>query len=197
MEIHRRHVLTILLASSACTRKPAPVEMLPDFGRLPAFQLIDQSGRSFSRADFAGKVWIVDFIFTRCGSACPRLTAQMRKLQDRVTFFPEARLLSISIDPEHDTSQILSTYAARYKTDPARWSFLTGDKATIRAMQVKTERHMDPEDIIVHSKHFYLVDGNGYIRGEYPVNDPAASEDILVDLKRLIANPAKPEPGVS
>jgi cytochrome oxidase Cu insertion factor (SCO1/SenC/PrrC family) len=49
----------------------------------------------------------------------------------------------------------------------------------------------------VHSKHFYLVDSNGYIRGEYPVNDPAASEDILVDLKRLIANPAKPEPGVS
>jgi protein SCO1/2 len=197
MNIYRRQVLMILLASSACTRNPAPVEMLPDFGQLPEFQLVDQSGRAFSRASLAGKVWIVDFIFTRCSGACPRLTTQMRKLQDRITVFPQARMLSISIDPEYDTAPVLSAYAARYKTDPALWSFLTGDKAAIRAMQVKTERHMDPEDIIVHSKHFYLVDSNGYIRGEYPVNDPAASEDILVDLKRLIANPAKPEPGVS
>jgi protein SCO1/2 len=171
--------------------------MLPDFGRLPDFQLTDQAGRQFSSANFAGKAWIVDFIFTRCQSVCPRLTSRMRELQNRVAAIPQARLVSISIDPEFDTVPVLAAYAQRYKTDPERWSFLTGSKATIRALQVKTERHMDPEEIISHSKHFYLVDGNGYIRGEYPVNDPGATEDILVDLKRLIANPQKPEPGVT
>jgi len=194
---HRLHALLLVLTLifGSCVRKP--FEPLPDFGRLPDFQLTDQSGRPFSSADFAGKVWVLDFIFTRCNSACPRLTTQMRKLQDRIAAIPQARLLSISIDPDFDTAPVLANYAQRYNTDPARWRFLTGNKATIRALQVKTERHMDPEEIISHSKHIYLLDGNGYIRGEYPVNDPNATEDILVDLKRLIANPQKPEPGVS
>lgn len=197
MKLLRRDLLISALISPACIRSPEPGPLLPDFGRLPEFKLIDQSGRTFTSSDFAGKVWIVDFIFTRCNSACPRLTVQMRKLQDRIVSIPQARLLSISIDPEFDTVGVLAAYAERYKTDPVRWSFLTGNRATIRALQVKTERHMDPDEIISHSKHIYLVDGNGYIRGEYPVNDPGASEDILVDLKRLIANPQKPEPGVS
>lgn len=197
MSLHRRTFFSLALASVACTRKSAPVELLPDFGRLPHFELTDQSGRTFSSADFAGKVWVVDFIFTRCQSACPRLTTKMRGLQDRIASMPAARMLSISIDPEFDTPPVLAAYAQKYKTDSARWSFLTGDKTVIRALQVKTERHMDPEEIISHSKHIYLVDGDSYIRGEYPINDPGATEDILVDLKRLIANPQKPEPGVS
>jgi protein SCO1/2 len=184
-----RLCIAVAVLCSACARwRP-----LPDFGQLPEFELKDQTGKPFARADLKSKVWLVDFIFTRCQSVCPRMTAEMRKLQNRIEAIPEARLLSVSIDPDHDTAAVLLRYAASYQVDHSRWLFLTGEKATIRRMQEKTERHLDPEEITVHSKHFYLVDGNGYVRGVYSLAQPGAADEMIRDLQTLVKNPGKPE----
>lgn len=191
----RRAFLAVTLAA-ACRRKPA-AEPLPDMGALSDFTLLDAAGKPFSRSQLSGKVWVMDFIFTRCQSVCPRMSTEMRAIQEQLRAVPQARLLSITIDPDHDTPAVLAAYAARYHADPTRWSFVTGGKDTIRALQVNAQRHLDPEEITAHSKQLYLLDGEGFIRGVYSISQPGAAAGLLHDLRRLIAGPARPEPGVS
>jgi protein SCO1/2 len=104
---------------------------LPVYGSVPDFALIDQHGRPLRKADLAGNIWIASFIFTNCPDECPLMTAEMAKLQADLADVPDLRLVSITVDPQHDTPQILSQYAARFQADPERWFFLTGDKSTI------------------------------------------------------------------
>ena len=96
-------VLPLLLA-----RQPSN---LLDLGQLPAFSLVDQDGKPFGGQEARGRVWIADFIFTSCSDACPRLTARMRSLQDRLDPAQPIGLLSITVDPERDTSAKLAEYA--------------------------------------------------------------------------------------
>lgn len=174
--------------------QPDDAGQLPDFGQVPHFQLIDQTGRSFNRSELAGQCWVADFIFTRCAAVCPRLTQEMAVIQRETAANPNVRLLSFSIDPEYDTVDRLREYAARHHADSARWRFLTGDKNVIRQIQIKTQRHLDPEEITAHSKQFYLLDGEGYIRGVYSMTQPGSRAEVLADLARLIASPARPQP---
>ncbi|MCZ2147863.1 MAG: SCO family protein [Bryobacterales bacterium] len=193
-KLSRRHIL-LTFATTACRRPSAGLELLPDAGQLPEFSLLTETGAPFLRRDLAGKVWVMDFIFTRCTLVCPRLTAEMRKMQQQVGSLPGVGLLSISIDPEYDTPRRLLAYAALHKAGTPQWRFLTGGKETIRALQVKTQRHLDPEEITAHGKQFYLLDGEGYIRGIYSMTVPGKREEVLADLRKLLRNPARPEPG--
>ncbi len=192
--LSRRHIL-LIFATTACRHPPVEPELLPDAGQLPEFSLLTETGAPFLRRHLAGKAWIMDFIFTRCTLVCPRLTAEMRKIQQQVASLPDVGLLSISIDPEYDTPQRLLAYAALHKANTSQWRFLTGAKETIRALQVKTQRHLDPDEITAHSKQFYLLDGEGYIRGIYSMTVPGKREEVLEDLRKLLRNPARPEPG--
>jgi cytochrome oxidase Cu insertion factor (SCO1/SenC/PrrC family) len=101
------------------------------YGSVPDFTLIDQRGRPFRKTDLAGKIWIANFIFTNCPDECPLMTAELAKLEADLADVLELRLVSITVDPQHDTPPILSQYAARFQADPERWFFLTGDKGTI------------------------------------------------------------------
>jgi cytochrome oxidase Cu insertion factor (SCO1/SenC/PrrC family) len=83
------------------------------------------------KTDLEGKLWITNFIFTNCPDVCPVMTAEMAQLQAELTDVLELRLVSITVDPEHDTPPVLSQYAQRFNADPARWLFLTGDKRAI------------------------------------------------------------------
>src|SRR5215510_14587164 len=104
---------------------------LPIYGTVPDFSLIDQDGRPVQRADLQGKVWIASFIFTNCPNECPLMTAAMAQLQSHLAHVADLRLVSISVDPDHDTPVVLSQYAERFNADPSRWFFLTGDKQAI------------------------------------------------------------------
>lgn len=103
----------------------------PVYGSVPDFTLIDQGGRPLRMTALAGKIWIVNFIFTNCPDECPLMTAEMARLQADLAEVPELRLVSITVDPQHDTPLILSQYATRFQANPERWFFLTGDKGTI------------------------------------------------------------------
>jgi cytochrome oxidase Cu insertion factor (SCO1/SenC/PrrC family) len=104
---------------------------LPVYGSVPDFTLIDQHGRPLRKSDLAGNIWIANFIFTNCPDECPLMTAEMARLQADLADVLDLRLVSITVDPQHDTPQILSQYAARFQANPERWFFLTGDKGTI------------------------------------------------------------------
>jgi cytochrome oxidase Cu insertion factor (SCO1/SenC/PrrC family) len=105
--------------------------LLPVYGSIPNFALIDQSGHPVRRGDLEGKVWIADFIFTNCPDECPLMTVEMAQMQSELAHMADFRLVSISVDPDRDTPAVLSEYAERFNADPGRWLFLTGDKRAI------------------------------------------------------------------
>jgi len=114
-----------------------PSLQLSVYGQVPEFSFIERSGRTIERSEFLGKVWVIDFIYTRCADTCPLQSAEMKRLQADLSTEPDVRLVSITVDPRRDTGQVLSRYADRFGADPKRWLFLTGDKEAIHrfAMQ--------------------------------------------------------------
>lgn len=98
---------------------------------MPDFTLLDRSGRPVGRADLLGKVWLLNFIYTRCTETCPTQSFQVARLQSEFADAPDLRLVSITVDPQHDTPELLTEYAERHGADRDRWLFLTGDKREI------------------------------------------------------------------
>jgi protein SCO1 len=172
------------------------LEKLSDYGAVPEFSLIERSGRSVSLASLRGKIWIADFIYTNCPDTCPLETATMASLQEQFGHNNQLRLVSFSVDPEHDTPQVLTSYAERYKADAARWLFLTGDKKQItqlvqegfRLSAVPAADSTNKDTIILHSSRFVLVDRNGEIRGYYDSLDNIALDRLKKDVRTLLLN---------
>lgn len=104
---------------------------LPRLGEVPAFTLIERSGQPVTRADLLGKVWIANFLYTRCPSECPLMSHALAQLQDALAAERDVRLVSMTVDPEYDTPEVLTHYAQRFAAHPQRWLFLTGEKATL------------------------------------------------------------------
>ncbi len=148
-----------------------------ELGHVPSFSLTDQLNRKVSDQDLRGSVWVANFVFTRCPSVCPMLTAKFQALQTKLGKLPGVRYVSISVDPEYDTPQVLAEYAQRFSADATRWQFLTGplkdiEKTVVNGFKIhmgKAEPSAnDPTLIeIMHGEHFVLVDREGVIRGYY------------------------------
>jgi cytochrome oxidase Cu insertion factor (SCO1/SenC/PrrC family) len=165
--------------------------------RLPEFVLENERGESAGLLDRHGRVWVADFIFTRCAGTCPMITARMAELAAACASDPALKdvdFVSFSIDPEYDRPEVLRDYAARVHADPERWTFLTGTRAALRGLvrdgfKLPVEDQDDAAMPILHSQSFILVDREGGVRG---VVDPLGEhglEDIEQALARLVAEP--------
>lgn len=172
-------------------RRPEPPPVL---GQVPDFTLTNRDGRTVRRADLAGKPWIADFIFTRCPASCPIMTARMARLNRELPSDSAVRLVSFTVDPDHDTPQVLQQYAASFKA-PGRWLFLTGDKQALYHLSregFKLGIEMNPQpasgsiEPILHSTRFVLVDGEGRIRGYYDGFDEESMGKLEVDLGAIV-----------
>ena len=167
--------------------RPGP---LPILGTVPDFSLAERGGSAVRAADLAGHVWIADFIFTRCPDFCPALTARMAGLQKVVPAGGDpVRLVSFSVDPAHDTPEVLREYASRAGAD-AGWLFLTGPRdalATLLRDGFKVAYAADgpPTSPITHSDRFVLVDRELRIRGYYHGTDPADIARLARDATAL------------
>ena len=179
-------------------KSPVP-EVLID---LPAWELSDQNGDRFGSADLDGQVYIASFFFTRCKTICPALTRSMRSLQDRLAEegidTDTVQLISISVDPENDVPEKLRAFAALHGVDPARWTLLTGEKESIRALleegfMVGMGELTEPTEglfDIAHSAKFALVDRTGGMRGHYA--SEGHERDILLDHAIYLAEHPSP-----
>jgi cytochrome oxidase Cu insertion factor (SCO1/SenC/PrrC family) len=169
-----------------------PAGPLPVIATVPDFSLTERSGRQMTLADFAGKVWVADFIFTRCSGPCPELSAKMRAMQNELADEPNVRLVSICLDPENDTPAALVDYAHRFKADPEKWVFLTGtDEEYVHSLVQKGFlQTVVPEskgNALVHSEYFIVIDGRGQIRSAHHGSEPSARELVLRDVRLLLA----------
>jgi protein SCO1/2 len=176
-------------------RRSSPA--LPQFGTLPAFSLTDEHGKPFSNLDLARKITVFDFVFTSCSTACPLLSQEMAKLQAEVVkrgLERRVALVSVSVDPERDTSERLKELAHRYGAEPGIWHFLRGDEAALRKVVVEglmqvMDKQADKSEkdgfTILHGTRFVVVDDKSRIRGFYDANDEGDRQRIVTDLVGL------------
>ena len=171
-----------------------PLEGLQRYGSVPQFSLVERSGKATSLADLRGSIWIADFIYTTCKDTCPMQTAEMAQLQEHWKDRAGLKLVSFSVDPEKDTTAVLSRYADRYKADAQRWLFLTGAKEEIgrlvqegfRLSAVALPGDGNVGSVIMHSPRFVLIDKQAEIRGYYDSRDPQAMQRLKADVAILI-----------
>lgn len=164
------------------------VGQLPVMRAVPDFTLTDQDGNTVTKDDLGGKIWIADFIFTRCKGPCPLMTSRMLEVQRALVKATDIKLVSVTVDPEHDTPEVLKSYATANHADPERWKFLTGDKAVIKKLVTEGfMQHLDEENgEPVHGTMFLVVDGNGMVRSARMLEDPELIPKILTDTGNLI-----------
>jgi protein SCO1 len=105
---------------------------------VPDFQLVDQDGHSIRLSDYRGKAVVLTFIYTRCPlpNFCPLMSRNFSQLEQRLSseFTNKYHLLSVSMDFEFDTPEVLKAYGARYQADSKDWTFATGNEEQIRSV---------------------------------------------------------------
>jgi protein SCO1/2 len=175
-------LVAIGLSVLSCANRAAKLE---DYGTVPHFTLTDSEGHPFDSNELRGKVWIVDFIFTNCPGPCPRMTSQMHKLSEKLKNDKDIRLVSISVDPEHDTPPVLNAYAHRFGGPTPQWTFLTGPLSTIDLLTVNTFHIGTVRNRLNHSTRFMLIDKNGHIRAYESTFDPGGMDKLQADAEAL------------
>lgn len=179
----------VALRLAACTSGSAP----PVYGTLPPFTLTAQDNTPVTADHLRGRIWIANFIFTRCPDICPALTQRMREVRRALPAGSEGvHAVSISVDPDHDTPAVLQDYALRHDAAGPDWTFLTGPPETIRALiqagfRLALSDNGSGAAGIVHSDRFVLIDRALRIRGYYRATDPAELDRLLADARRLLA----------
>lgn len=160
---------------------------------VPPFHFIDEDGKPFTDKDVEGKVLIVDFFFTRCTSICPKMSVQMQQLQLQLEDpkYADVLFLSHTVDPKHDTPEVLKGYAQRLEADPKRWKFLTGNAPDIYRQGnlgylLSANEDSSAAEQFVHSPQFVLVDKRHHIRGMYDGTSTEAMRSLKTDLDMLL-----------
>jgi len=152
------------------------------------FSLTDQEVRTIATKDLQGSPWIADFIFTRCGGTCPVMSHKMADLQQQTP--ASVKFVSFTVDPEHDTPQVLKEYAIPLKADPSRWHLLTGTPKEMAeaayGMKISVRPAADNKvEGILHSTHFLLVNGAGMVVGVYDSTSDESMKKLVTDAARL------------
>ena len=142
---------------------------LVKFEKVPDFEFVNQNGKVINNKDFEGKVFLVEFFFTTCPTICPKMNANMVKIQNEFYGNPDFGIASFSIDPEHDTPQVLKAYAKEKGATLKNWHFMTGEKEKIYDLSNKGFKlyagvNKDVEGGFEHSGLFALIDKKGFIR---------------------------------
>jgi protein SCO1/2 len=165
--------------------------------RLPDFSLTNQLGNKVGWKDMEGKVVVADFFFTHCPTICPRLTTNMKRLQDGISSGQKVgdqqprfvQFLSFTVDPERDSVEALRNWASRFSIDPDNWWLLTGDKKTIYDLSINDMKILaiDGKGVdtsFLHTDMIVLIDKNRNIRGYYHGLDTVSigqlSRDIIL-----------------
>ena len=204
----KNNCLFLLLAVVACKSKPAdkslalPFINKPDFTpewiatddpaykqihTIPAFSFTNQNGETVTEKNVAGKIYVSNFIFTRCGSICPAMTANMGILQQKYKNDDDVVLLSHSVTPQLDSVPVLKRYAEAHGIISGKWHLLTGNEDQIYALAKKqyfagdTIGYYQSGNEFLHTENFILVDRQRRIRGVY-------NGTLALEMERLIAD---------
>lgn len=161
------------------------------------FSLTERSGQTITKGDLLGRPWVAGFVFTRCAGPCPRVTGQMKLLQEQLKA-TDVQLVTFTVDPKHDTVEVLRDYAGQWGANTERWWFLTGDQGDIyhlihHSFEMPVVENVGedykPGFEIIHSVNLMHVDAQGRVVGKYDARDDVA----MVKLRRRLRGETVPE----
>lgn len=160
------------------------------YNTIPPFSFVNQEGDTVSEKIVEGKIYVTDFFFTTCPTICPVMKRQMIKVFNDIKGKPDVMILSHSIDPEHDTPQVLKKYAQDLGIEGQQWQFLTGQKEKIYEIGQKSYLATAKEDKsaeggYIHSGAFILVDKEKHVRGMYDGTTEEGTQKLIADIKTL------------
>jgi protein SCO1 len=158
---------------------------------LPDITLVDQNGHNVSLASLKGKPVLFDFIYTTCPGPCLVLTSRMKQIANRLgpKLGTEARIVSITVDPEHDHPEQLNAYAKAQGADVNGWLFLTGTPKQIDDVMAHFDliRQHEADGTVDHVLEFFLVDANGKALLQY-MGEKAGPDRVASDVERAAAH---------
>jgi protein SCO1 len=183
-------------AQDGSSLAPAP-DSPEEFNSVAPFALQDSTGGAVTRESLLGKPWIAGFVFTRCTGPCPVVTSNMRKAQDMLKD-DDVRLVTITVDAEYDTPEVLAAYAKAVGADTQRWTFLTGPPDAIKELSrksfmlpIENEAGKPAGESIVHRTNLTVVDARGVVRGYYDGENIAGVEAAVARARFLARDAAK------
>lgn len=165
--------------------------------KIPQFSATDHTGKKFTSEDLQKeKLWLVDTIFTRCNNICPPMTANMAKVQQELKKQNlDVKILSFTVDPDHDKPEVLKEFAEKYHADLNGWHFLTGyplkkiQNISETAFKVEITHSKGPTEevplMVDHSSRFYLVNHEGKVLRFYDGLKPDGQQ-IAKDVKQIL-----------
>ena len=160
---------------------------------IPKWSFFNQNGNSKSSKDFKNKVRLVDFFFTSCPTICPKMTVNMKKIQQLINTdcLNDIELLSFTVDPLRDSVEKLKEYCTTYNVDSKNWNMFTGDQNSIYELGVNGFLVPNQEDALapggfLHSEKMILIDKKNRIRGYYDGTDSLNIPIIVQHIKSLL-----------
>lgn len=176
---------------------------LPIYYQVPEFSLRNEFNKPFGTKDLVGKFYIANFMFTSCPTTCPALMEKMDKIQNRIRGLGnKAAIVTFTVDPKHDTPDVLYKYARKRNSNPFIWNYLTGAEADLKKIVIDgfkvpmgnkeaIEKKLETQTItlfdIAHTEKVVLVDNKGQVRGYYGTNK-LEMDRLMIDLGLLVNN---------
>ena len=158
--------------------------------RIGDFKLMNQDGQLKTTTDWNDKIVVADFFFTHCQVVCPKLTKNLKRVQEAYKNDADIFFTSFTVDPERDSVAQLKKYTTQFNIDIHNWDLFTGDKKEIYKlarnsfMLVATDGDGGPDDFI-HSENLVLVDKQKRIRGYYAGTNDKEVNQLIRDIKKL------------
>lgn len=159
------------------------------------FAFVNQYGEQISEKTVEGKIYVVDYFFTTCGSICPIMTGQMKRVQAAYLNENDVLILSHTVWPEVDTVEQMLRYAKEKGVVKNKWHLLTGNKERLYDLARKSYFVLKPaeaEDVgdgnsdFIHTNNFVLIDRNRQIRGYYDGTDSLEVDQLIRDIATLL-----------
>lgn len=166
--------------------------------KVPAFSFVNQNGKMITNKDYKGIVYVIEFFFTTCPTICPRMNANLIQIQNSFTEFENFGIASFTINPEHDTPEVLKAYADNYGVVNPNWNLMTGDQDTIyklanEGFNLYTAQDDAAEGGFEHSGNFALIDKNGYLRSRIVNGNPIIFYNGMISQKEKVDDEGMPE----
>lgn len=159
---------------------------LPKLGQAPSFMLEAQNGTTITDETMKGTIWVANFMFTRCQGPCPLMSQKIKNLNTTFQHVSQVKFVSITTDPEHDSSAVLAEYAQKYEADSNRWFFLRGGLEQTRELAQEGLKVSVGDTPDMHSTRFILIDPDLSIRGYFDSRDSEELAKLKVSIEKLM-----------
>lgn len=203
-------MVTVIYLTNRPEEKPLPVinpvdlndEMVdPELLRvgyghtIGKFSFLDQDGNTVTQEDVRGKVYVVEYFFTTCGTICPKMNKQMQRVHKAYKGNKNVNILSFTVDPKTDTVEQMKRYATQHGADASQWHFLTGNKDSLYRLArtsffvlkpAEAENQGDVGSDFIHTNNFVLVDKQMRIRGYYDGTSAKEVDKLIHDIDHLL-----------